>query len=395
MTEEKKSAFDPEVINPTSEEDKTRGVRGLNKRAVTGLAALSIVLCGVFYTLQKRAQKSSELSEKQKEKQQLEQDKQANIVNRNEALKRARQQLESANAKLEAKKRKVETEQKRLEQLKKLKLVQPQPEPKPMPVPKPASVQADDPWAKARASYKQQIAQKYYAERAMAYDERLRARRAPMFFFGGGKNLQLDESSKKQTTKPSQAQSGAKSSGLMVRGGTIIEVVLYTGLDSQLKGMVLGLVTKPVWDKTMTQVVIPAGSKVLGTYSSQTKFVQSRMQVTYNSLLLPDGRTIGLGGLPGVDLSGATGYSAKVDQHLDKKFTAAALAALIGAATAAVNGPVNQFQIDPKQSALSGGVQPIQATVSSIAAQYARVAPTLTIDAGARAGIMVTKDLSL
>lgn len=404
MSDEKQSPYD---LKPsTQKEEKQPGVRGLNKRAISALGLiLLVIIAGVFLANRKAQRQKAEQSANEAIKQ-IEQ----TVPTQKESSKRAKAKLKEANDRAMAQKRRADREAKARKQAEKLlqayktkplEASQPmQSGPMQSGGPKVAGTkQAEDHWAKARENYKQQIAQKYYAERLQAYDERLQARRAKMFISGGGLSLTLNE---KTSTKETVANKNlvteadavsAKTSAVArtVEVGTIIEVTLYTGLDSQLPGRVLGIVNKPVYNKTLTEIVIPSGSKVIGTYSAQTTFAQTRMQVVYDALLLPDGRTVALGKLPGVDLAGVTGYDAKVDQHLDKKLTASAIAALIGAGGAALNGPVNQLQIDPKQQALSGGLKPFQDTVSTIAAQYAKIKPTLRIDAGGRVGILVTK----
>lgn len=74
-----------------------------------------------------------------------------------------------------------------------------------------------------------------------------------------------------------------------VMAGTVIAGALVTGIKSDLPGDVIGAVTEPVYDTaTGKHLLIPQGSRILGRYNSQVSYGQSRVQVVWNRIILPD-----------------------------------------------------------------------------------------------------------
>jgi type IV secretory pathway VirB10-like protein len=105
----------------------------------------------------------------------------------------------------------------------------------------------------------------------------------------------------------------------MLAKGSVIQVVMYTGIDSSNPGMITGIVTKNIYD-TMTgnYLLIPAGSQLIAEYNSAVTWGQNRVQIAWNHLRRPDGVVVPLGNMPGVDLMGQSGATGRVDNHWDK-----------------------------------------------------------------------------
>ena len=73
--------------------------------------------------------------------------------------------------------------------------------------------------------------------------------------------------------------------------GTLIDAVLTNRLDGSIAAPVNCLVTNPVYSHDGRHVLIPAGARVLGeTHPVQTDG-ESRLAVSFNRLVMPDGRT--------------------------------------------------------------------------------------------------------
>lgn len=117
-----------------------------------------------------------------------------------------------------------------------------------------------------------------------------------------------------------------------VQAGTIIPAVLMTEINSDLAGECLAQITRDVYDtRAQRFLLIPRGSKLLCRYDDQLATGQSRLLVAWTRILLPDGRSISLPGLPATDAAGARGVSDQVDRHAKKAFGTAAALSLIGA----------------------------------------------------------------
>ncbi len=74
-----------------------------------------------------------------------------------------------------------------------------------------------------------------------------------------------------------------------VMAGTVIAGALVTGIKSDLPGDVIATVTEPIYDTATGRfMLIPQGSRILGRYNSQVSYGQSRVQVVWNRIILPD-----------------------------------------------------------------------------------------------------------
>ena len=180
-----------------------------------------------------------------------------------------------------------------------------------------------------------------------------------------------------------------------VQAGTVVHLALETGLSSELPGVVMARVTKPVYDPGLNHVVIPSGTRVLGTYNARVEKGQTRAQVLWTTLVWDGGSSFDLGGMPGVDLGGQSGLEASVDNHFDKALAGAALSGVLSASASALAGSTNQLNVDPRQQAIYGAAQPFQESGEALSKQYLDLAPTLTLEPGALVGLLVPHDLFL
>ena len=116
-----------------------------------------------------------------------------------------------------------------------------------------------------------------------------------------------------------------------VMAGTVIAAALVTGIKSDLPGDVIGTVTEPVYDTaTGRYLLIPQGVRIFGKYNSQVAYGQSRVQVVWNRVILPDTSSLTLDNLAGTDPAGYAGLEDGVDWHWDRIVAGAALTTLLG-----------------------------------------------------------------
>jgi Bacterial conjugation TrbI-like protein len=90
--------------------------------------------------------------------------------------------------------------------------------------------------------------------------------------------------------------------------GTVIPAALVTGINSDLPGQMIATVTQNVYDTvTGNHLLIPQGFRMLGQYDAQVAYGQRRVLLVWTRLIMPDGSSIILDRLQGVDTAG---YSA-------------------------------------------------------------------------------------
>jgi len=182
-----------------------------------------------------------------------------------------------------------------------------------------------------------------------------------------------------------------------VKAGWVIPAALECGINSDLPGQICARVRESVYDSTTGRhLLIPQGTKLIGTYDSQIAYGQERLLAVWNRLIFPDGSSISLQGMPGADQAGYAGFDADVDNHYFKVFGGAILLSVISA-----GAQLSQ----PQQSAGTNGAPSAQQTMSAALGQQLgqvgsamvqrnmQIQPTLTREPGYRFNVMVTRDI--
>lgn len=179
----------------------------------------------------------------------------------------------------------------------------------------------------------------------------------------------------------------------LLHAGSIIPAALINGIRSDLPGQVTAQVTENVHDSlTGLHLLIPQGARLVGRYDSQVAFGQSRLLLAWTRLILPDGRSLLLEGLPGTDPQGQAGLEDDTDYHWGGLFRAALLSTLLGIGAEA--------GADDEEAALvralrRGGQDTVSQTGQEIVRRQLSIQPTLTIRPGFPVKVMVTRDLVL
>ncbi|WP_045762247.1 TrbI/VirB10 family protein [Xanthomonas albilineans] len=183
----------------------------------------------------------------------------------------------------------------------------------------------------------------------------------------------------------------------VVSAGTLITALFLTGINSDLPGQITAQVSQPVYDTpTGRHVIIPQGAVLIGSYDSRVTFGQNRVLLVWQRLRFPNGSSLDLQAMPGVDLSGYAGVRDKVNNHWGKVITSVVLSSSIAAAVAVAEGDsYSAFQRDAGQAASQGAAQQINQAGSQVVQRSINIQPTLEIRPGQRVAVMVNKDLAL
>ena len=181
-----------------------------------------------------------------------------------------------------------------------------------------------------------------------------------------------------------------------VMAGTVIAGALVTGIKSDLPGDVIATVTEPVFDTATGKfLLIPQGSRILGRYNSQVSYGQSRVQVVWNRIILPDTSSLTLDNLVGTDPAGYAGLEDDVDWHWNRIVAGAVLTTLlgVGAELAAPESRQdgNRIVIAGRDSAQDS----INQVGQKITRRTMNIQPTLTTRPGLPVRIIVNRDLVL
>jgi type IV secretion system protein VirB10 len=188
------------------------------------------------------------------------------------------------------------------------------------------------------------------------------------------------------------------SAGYLLTAGSVVSAVLLTALNSDLPGEVGAQVVRDVYDSpTQTVVLIPKGAKLVGRFVSGVIHGQKRVALTWVRVNLPNGATIDLPSQPATDERGAAGVPADVDNHVFRTFSAAGIAAAIGAGVE-LSQPQSGSSVLTTPTVgqvLAGSLGQELGTVGlEIVRRELDVPPTLTIPPGALFNLLLTTDLS-
>ncbi|UWI82964.1 TraB/TrbI/VirB10 family type IV secretion system protein [Wolbachia endosymbiont of Howardula sp.] len=103
----------------------------------------------------------------------------------------------------------------------------------------------------------------------------------------------------------------------MIIQGKIIDAVLETAIDSDLNGMLRAIVSRDVYSETGNEILIPKGSKLIGSYSCVLNTDRPLININWNRIILPQGIDITISS-PSTDLLGRVGISGVVENKLSK-----------------------------------------------------------------------------
>lgn len=183
--------------------------------------------------------------------------------------------------------------------------------------------------------------------------------------------------------------------GNTILAGTIIPAALVTGINTDLPGDILAVVTETIYDSvTGKNILIPQGSKILAKYNSGVTWGQSRVQIVWERLIRPDGVSIDLGAMNGVDSKGYAGTKGGVNEHPLR--VAGGVGLMV--ALSLIEG---QAAYSAKTLLPAGAdvVKTATDEIGSIGASYVdralSVQPTITVSAGTKIQVFVNADLLL
>lgn len=216
---------------------------------------------------------------------------------------------------------------------------------------------------------------------------------------GGGRNS-LDAFGKRSQGDRWLLDSGpeAPRSPYELRAGFVVPATLISGVNSDLPGQIIAQVSQPVFDTpTGKYLLIPQGSRLVGSYSSEVSYGQSRIFIAWQRIVFPDGKAMDIGAMPGADGAGYAGFSDQINNHYWRLFSSAFLMSGVTAAIT-LSQDKNASNVNGSQTA-SGALsealgQQLGQVTAQLIAKNLNIAPTLEIRPGYRFNVMVIKDMT-
>lgn len=179
---------------------------------------------------------------------------------------------------------------------------------------------------------------------------------------------------------------------MTIASGELIQATLETPINSDLPGMVRAVTSQPVYAYTGNTPLIPAGSRLIGQYSSGIVQGQSRVMVIWNRVILPNGVSAQINS-PGTDSLGVSGQAGdSINRHFWQQFGEATFLSILSAssATAGVSSDDEYNSASQYRTAVSDS---LSQSASDTLNQNGDIKPTITIYQGAQINIFVARDV--
>lgn len=189
--------------------------------------------------------------------------------------------------------------------------------------------------------------------------------------------------------------------------GKVIDAVLETAINTDLPGSLRAIVSRDVYAESGRRILIPKGSRLIGSYKSDVKVGQVRIYVIWSRVIRPDGVDAMLES-QSIDLLGRTGVVGVVDNKFFEIFSSSFLLSALTisfaiAADAVVpDNNISQGETGSGDSTTSGNVAAISTqqaiedfggTVKDVMEKLIDVNPRITVDQGTRIKIFVNRDI--
>lgn len=182
----------------------------------------------------------------------------------------------------------------------------------------------------------------------------------------------------------------------IIRTGSVIPATLISGINSDLPGQIVGQVAQDVYDTpTGKHVLIPQGSRLVGEYSSDVQYGQSRVFAVWQRIVFPDGKALDLGAMPGSAGAGYAGFRDRVNNHYVRIFgSAIMMSAILAGVEMTQDNNRSTGNTQRMSDAMSEALgQQLGGVMSEMLQKNMNIAPTLEIRPGYRFNVMLVKDL--
>lgn len=172
--------------------------------------------------------------------------------------------------------------------------------------------------------------------------------------------------------------------------GTVLEGVVTNHVDGGLAGPILVMLTTDYYSHDHQQLLMPQGTRLIGSVQSVGNAQQRKMFVTFHRAVCPDGFSLDFDKYLGLDQIGTTGLATKVDHGYLLAFgAAAAIGGLGGLAQIGNNGSV----FTPSTQIRNGISEQSAAEGEQVLNHFLNRLPVITLKEGSRARVYIGRDI--
>jgi type IV secretion system protein VirB10 len=172
--------------------------------------------------------------------------------------------------------------------------------------------------------------------------------------------------------------------------GTVLEGVVTNHIDGGLSGPILIMLTTDYYSHDHQQLLMPQGTRLIGTVQSVGNAQQRKMFVTFHRAVCPDGFSLDFDKYIGLDPLGTTGVATNVNHgYLQAFAAAAAVGGLGGLAQIGNNGSV----LSPSTEIRNGISEQSAEEGEQVLNHFLNRLPIITLKEGSRARVYVGRDI--
>ena len=172
--------------------------------------------------------------------------------------------------------------------------------------------------------------------------------------------------------------------------GTVLEGVVTNHIDGAFAGPILVMLTTDYYSHDHQQLLMPQGTRLIGTVQSVSGKQQRKLMVTFHRAVCPDGFSLDFDKYLGLDAIGTAGIASKVNNHYLSSFAAAAVIGGIGGlAQVGNNGSI----LTPSVEVRNGISQETAQESEQILNHFLNRLPTITLKEGSRARAYIGRDI--
>jgi type IV secretion system protein VirB10 len=172
--------------------------------------------------------------------------------------------------------------------------------------------------------------------------------------------------------------------------GTVLEGVVTNHIDGGFSGPILVMLTTDYYSHDHQQLLMPQGTRLIGTVQSVGNAQQRKMFVTFHRAVCPDGFSLDFDKYVGLDPIGTTGLATKVDHGYLMAFGAAAAIGGLGGLAQIGN---NSSVLDSSTQIRNGISEQTSAEGEQVLNHFLNRLPVITLKEGSRARVYVGRDI--
>ncbi len=220
-------------------------------------------------------------------------------------------------------------------------------------------------------------------------------------------DAKLDIQSKAPDVLPTQVADLTR----VILQGKVISAVLETAVDTDLASTVRAVITRDVYAEEGKNILIPRGSRVVGTYSTSVAAGQSRVTINWNRIIRVDGMSLNIASI-GADRLGRAGVQGDLDNRYAQQLANSFLSSVLSVGTSLVaeklsgstgitstisslTGETTTTSGKASDYALIDATQQFMDDAKQIVDDIAEQKPVIRIPQGEKIVIMVTQDVTL